>query len=426
MESCFACPSYVYLVIEVAVGLAVVSAILFIAFKQHTRVQNIDGQLRSVSDMVISRTKIVLGFYQVIGEFLISFHEIKWIAKVYIVGELFSFLEINILRLFVRPRCLIKNLAINPKTGFIISVVFLCISILVPFAVFKLKVAYFKYKHPSMKRSEIILLYYNNLKTKIAGCVFVLLFLTYPSICTSIFKLFPSACQSFCFDVKKAHCIQLLRSDFDMSCTKLSFYQTTAYIATVGYVIGFPALLFFFLRKYIHANVSFTRRSRNATLLDTEQEGTKENLIFNEHKSLIWISFFCENYRPQYWYWEIIELTRKMTQTVLVTVLGWDSNFTVLLTIGIAVSFLILHARLQPMKNEFEQGLQMFSLVAIFINVLLAALKIPVNHSVALSIVLTLLNVAVISIIVGEAFAGLLIHLRRFRTSPLRSDELSG
>lgn len=397
MESCFPCPGSVYVVIEVIVGLAVVAGILLIALKQYKRVENINSQRRSVFDIMISRGKIALGFYQVIGEFLISFHEISWVGNLYIVGEFFSILEMNLLRLFVKPRCLNENLVINPKSEFIISMAFLCFSVLIPYMVLKIKEAYFKYKHPSLGGSEIMLMYYHNLKKKIGGGIVVLLFLTYPPICTSIFRLYPRACQTFCLDVKKAHCIQLLRSDFDINCKELTLYQISAYIATIGYVIAFPTILFFLLRKYVHTSISPVR----------------ENLISNEQNSSNWMNFLCENYKPQYWFWEIIELARKVTQTLLVTLLGWESKLTVLLTIGIAVSFLMLHARYLPMKSTFEQGLQMFSLVAIFINVLVAAMKVPVAHSGTLSIALILLNVTVITIIAGEALLGLVHHLRR-------------
>ncbi|KAJ8018935.1 hypothetical protein HOLleu_42784 [Holothuria leucospilota] len=420
MSSCLPCPGSAYFVVEIIVFSLILLAIILLAVRQNKTSLNVGYQRRNVFDMVLSRGKIVLGFYQVVGEFFISFHEINFIGSLFIIGELFALLEMNILRLFVKPQCIHEKLVINPKIEFIIGMSFPCVSILIAVVVWKVKIAYFKYRHPSLANGRLMLLYRYNLKTKIVSCVLVLLFLTYPSICTTIFQLYPPACQKFCLDVNKVHCIYLLRSDFDINCKELTVYHISSYVATVGYVIAFPAILYVFLRKKIHANhfKLFQKDGNSTEALDnstTRDNSTETEMgLCSDDVTPVWINFLCENYKPQYWYWEIVELARKVIQTFLITMLGRHNNFTVLLTIGIAVSFLILHARFLPMKSKFEQGLQvMFSLVAVFINVLLAAMRVPVKHSGPLSIALTILNVVVISIIVGEAVLGLIHHLRR-------------
>lgn len=116
----------------------------------------------------------------------------------------------------------------------------------------------------------------------------------------------------------------------------------------------------------------------------------------------VWLKFLCENYKPQYWYWEIVELARKVAQTVLVTLLGWEDAMTKLLTISISVLFLTLHGKLAPMTYNFEQRLQMFSLSAIFVNVLVASVPIPENYQAFLSTVLILLNMIIVVVVAGE------------------------
>ncbi|PIK44902.1 hypothetical protein BSL78_18240 [Apostichopus japonicus] len=74
--------------------------------------------------------------------------------------------------------------------------------------------------------------------------------------------------------------------------------------------------------------------------------------------SSTWLNFLSENYKREFWYWEIVELARKVTQTFLITLFGWEDRLTVILTTCISVLFLLLHARFRPMKSSYEQRLQ--------------------------------------------------------------------
>ncbi|PIK47388.1 hypothetical protein BSL78_15749 [Apostichopus japonicus] len=71
-----------------------------------------------------------------------------------------------------------------------------------------------------------------------------------------------------------------------------------------------------------------------------------------------YLKFLTENYKEQFWFWEILELGRKVGQTMLITLLGWEDALTKLFTIGTSVLFLSLHVKYSPMKSPFEQHLQ--------------------------------------------------------------------
>lgn len=126
------------------------------------------------------------------------------------------------------------------------------------------------------------------------------------------------------------------------------------------YVIGFPVVLFLLLRN--KAKRIFSHGPSEPLLAINEETGDDlQSLVsdsYSNRANPIWMDFLCENYKPRFWYWEIIELTRKVTQTVLITLLGWEHKLTVLLTIAISVLYLTLHARYMPMKSTFEQQLQ--------------------------------------------------------------------
>ncbi|KAJ8049462.1 hypothetical protein HOLleu_02223 [Holothuria leucospilota] len=84
----------------------------------------------------MSRGKIALGFYQVIGEFLTSLHEVNWSKALTFVGNLTSLIELNVLRIFIRPQYFHDKLKVNPKTEFVIGLSFPVAMILFLFVIY--------------------------------------------------------------------------------------------------------------------------------------------------------------------------------------------------------------------------------------------------------------------------------------------------
>ncbi|PIK41453.1 hypothetical protein BSL78_21701, partial [Apostichopus japonicus] len=200
----------------------------------------------------------------------------------------------------------------------------------------------------------------------------------------------------------KTHNITRLRSDFDTDCAGLRAYHISAFILTITYVIAFPAGLLYLLRDN-HSSRATDNSTLNVVTLDDESVDSSTPLLINDAPRKpapqVWIKFFCESYKTEYWFWEIIELSRKVTQTLLITLFGWEDRLTVILTTCISVSFLLLHARCRPMNSSYEQGLQMFSLTVIFINVIVAANHFSDDDETAISVILVVLNIFVLMII---------------------------
>ncbi|KAJ8049527.1 hypothetical protein HOLleu_02311 [Holothuria leucospilota] len=416
MSNCLPCPEKDWLFIEISlsvVTLVVFSVCLYCYYKREKRQS---GNARSIIDVIMSRGKIALGFYQVVGEFFSSLHEVNWTNSLTFIGNIISLIELNILRLFIRPQCFHEKLKIDPKIEFIIGLTIPASSLSLACVSYGLMVACHKYKArygaaPKSFNKE-------KLRYNLSTVVIIILFATYPPICTIIFQLYPKACEEFCLDISNNTCYTLLRSDYDIECKDLNVYHIFAYIATAGYVVAFPVVLYFLLKKQVQLH-SVNTIHRNYLLINEHHEEPLERLITDSDREVLypaWIDFLCENYKPQYWYWEIVELTRKVTQTVLITLLGWEDKLTVLITIGVSVLFLTLHARCLPMKNKFEQALQvLFSLVAILVNVLVAAMDVPEEYGGAMSVALIVLNVVVIAIIAVEVVFGIFLRLRHLR-----------
>ncbi|XP_071852329.1 uncharacterized protein [Apostichopus japonicus] len=395
LGQCLECPELVYSILEVTGILLLVICVYVLLVWQNKKQKSkvLYSTKRALIDMFISRFKIVLGFYQVVGEFFTSLHELNWAGNLYVIGEFVAYIELNILRIFIRPNCFLKDLKINAKLEFIIAMTFLLVIMVVPFVIYQIKKCYYRISLPGTK-------------SKLLTNVLVILFLTYPPICTIIFQLYPRACKRFCWDKNRKYCVEVLRSDFAIECKTLQLYQILAFVATVLYVIAFPFCLLFFLWKK-RSELSYHERTLSSPVSrgdDITNPVTNTDDI--THRSTpIWLTILCENYKDKYWFWEILELIRKVTQTVLITLLGWENRVTVLLTIGISVLFLILHARYLPMKSSFEQKLQMFALTAILINVLIAAIDHDESED-GITVFLILLNLIVIAIVFGELLMG--------------------
>ncbi|XP_072014023.1 uncharacterized protein [Amphiura filiformis] len=123
----------------------------------------------------------------------------------------------------------------------------------------------------------------------------------------------------------------------------------------------------------------------------------------------LYIRFLCENYETKYWYWEIVELFRKVVQPSLIVLFGSGDPLTLGATIALSMVLITSHAYFKPMKDSFENMLQMTSLVAIFLNMLCAeVLLVPLtdpsgNRQTAMAVFIIALNVSVVLLAIGNS-----------------------
>ncbi|KAJ8050358.1 hypothetical protein HOLleu_03533 [Holothuria leucospilota] len=403
LNQCIPCPSSGWFYTELGLVCCFCVIVLAGVVRLYKKRKTLTTPGRSIFDKIISRIKLVLGFYQVIGEFFASVHEVKWTKALKVVGDVISLIELNIFRVIIRPKCIDEKLQLNPKIEFVIGIMIPIALISTLWAIYWILTIRYKWKNRFTNASASIDSYKRQLKYNFCTSVIVVLFVTYPSICNTVFQLHPAACETFCLDIEKNHCKTLLRSDYDIDCKDLKIYHVFVYITMVVYVVGFPLVLYLLLRKEVKF-IQLHGTPGPLHAINEEPGGDVQYLPDDSSTSTkpIWINFLCENYKTEYWYWEIVELSRKISQTALLTLLGWGNALTVLFTIGMSVVFLMLHARYRPMKSTFEQLLQMFSLTAILANVLVAIMYVPDEYDDRLAAALIVFNSLVIVITVGK------------------------
>ena len=85
------------------------------------------------------------------------------------------------------------------------------------------------------------------------------------------------------------------------------------------------------------------------------------------------LKFLFENYNSSNRFWEALELIRKLVMTAGVSLFVGHYKIGINVTIMVAFIFAILHAYRHPIKNKFENTLQLLSLSILPVNLCLAA-----------------------------------------------------
>ena len=142
-------------------------------------------------------------------------------------------------------------------------------------------------------------------------------------------------------------------------------------VSLVSLVSQSAGLLLFHLRSdwLIGLFVSLSTKSLNSWLTDHPN---------SESELLSGMSFLYENYNEDAWYWELVEVIRKLLLTCGIILIGRESRTYVGLASICSGLFAIAFAFRKPIRDKFEDKLQLTSLLVIFLNLGIGViLKIP-------------------------------------------------
>ncbi|XP_071795834.1 uncharacterized protein [Asterias amurensis] len=440
---CLKCPEWPLFAVEVFCILLVVCLVVcfFVwdAYRRHRRNE------RNIVSVFLARGKIVVGFCQVMGEIFSALDDIPWPKNLQTLGSVFKTMEVSIVGWLISPRCFIPDFTYhNIYIEFLVGFSFIIFVVLVAFCYYVFRKCYIRDAQglPAHYRNDL-----SKSKQRCFLIVVILLFLSYPSVCSVVITLLPTGCKLFYMDEDKELNITLLRYDYAIDCEspEHNVYNYAAQTAMV-YVVGFPLALFILLwySKTKTTNgedqASVSSQDSDQVLPGTSNDGIENTeapvssqnssqVLFVTHDKtddfnnlvtesdatvfhdtsepdakISWQSFLCENYKAEFWYWEIIELTRKIMQTLFILLFGPEDHFTLFVSVFLSVFFLLIHAYLKPMKDAIEQRLQLCSLGIIFINMLAASLLLIPNEDGSLvddrkgilSTALVLLNLSII------------------------------
>ncbi|XP_068696481.1 uncharacterized protein [Montipora foliosa] len=408
LNYCRKCPRMLWFILQlcgILIVIAIFSASLVLARKKKS------NSHRNVSDMILARLKILIGFYQATSGTLNAFSYVEWPVALLTVVQYANVVQLNLLQI-IPLQCFFDNVTINAYTRFLIAV---------GSNTTVLFLAVFIYQLRKRVHCRNTALSENQLaesiaciKTQTYRVVCLVIFITYPWTCDAIFQLLSPSCQPICSSEGNSSCQYFLRADFTVQCftTKYNKYMTAVYLL-LAVVTALPGIIFFLLWKYHHKRIH-------------PEEGAQ---IYKGREISLGLSFLYENYAPNCWFWEIIELLRKVWLTSVLSLMGAETRSHLGAAAIASGIYCILVAYYKPISDNLEHWLQLISLLAIFVTMNIGMLlKIPNEETYSsdvtgrdssfLTVVLVTVNVTVIGIMLVQYMSTLITAIKRLRSHP--------
>ena len=362
LQTCKQCPSNKWIIGQLSIVAAVLLIIIIVVVWKSRKNTKKDGD-DSVIDSFLSKVKIVIGFYQVSYGLLQTFSYIKWPNSLQAVGKYSEVLQINVLQ--IAPiNCLNQGLQVDAFGNLFVmmvtnaAVIGLCGIAYGIRKVMILRNGSLDNEEKSRKLSEAKEVVYRN--------VFFFLYTTYLGKCSRTASVLPLTCRQLCQDEEESLCSKFLKADYSIQCqgSKYTHLLIVAYISA-AYVVAIPVTSFIVLWRQ--------RRAMLATEKAETSKGQDSGLeMINS------LRFLYDNYKPRSWYWELVEMSRKVILTSGLMLVGEESRSYIGLTLVIAGMYGILFSWMKPIQGKFENTMMSTSLAVTVFNVAVGAVsKIP-------------------------------------------------
>jgi len=393
LQNCKQCPSKKWILGQLLIiaGVLLIT-VVFLVCKTKQKVKT--DQCHHLIDMIFSRLKIVIGFYQVTHGLLEVFSYIKWPGSLEVIAKYSGILQMNLLQ--ISPvHCLFPRIHVDAFGN-------LCIVMTMNIIIITTS-AFIYYVHKAIilrngrlqdeEKSEKI----SRTKELVYRNVFFFLYVTYLSTFSKIISVLPFACRKLCRDDKEEFCSEYLKVDYSIQCQgpKYNHLLIVAFIST-AYIIALPVASFMVLWRLRRVII---------TTKDDDTEACKETITG--------LRFLFENYKPSSWYWELVETSRKVILTCGIILVGQESRSYIGLALVSAGMYGVLFSWTKPIQDTFENRLMSMSLAVTVVNLGIGAVsRIPaenVRHStdqhtesVALKTFIFGANTLIICLLLGE------------------------
>ena len=408
LQTCKKCPSKKLMVGQlsiIAVMLLITVAVLVWTSKKKIK----KDRDCSVIDMFLSKLKIVIGFYQVTYGVLEAFSYIKWPDSLQVIGEYSEIFQLNILQI-APAHCLFLGL---PSDAFGNLFAMMAINA----TVFGLSFVTYEVRRMIILRTEIMdeetkSLEISQTKELVSKNLFFFLYVTYLSTCSKTANVLPFACRSICRDEKEDICNKYLKADYSVKCDVPTYNKMVivAYVSCV-YLVALPA-----------ASLVALWKQRRAALATTAAKPYQHPGPSTEMVTAL--GFLFENYKPGSWYWELVEMSRKVILTSGLILVGQESRSYIGLAWVMAGMYGVLFSWIKPIEDVNENRLMTVSLAVTVVNLGIGAVsKIPAENisgsedpyvdAVVFKILVFLVNTLVIGLVVGKILLYRYVH--RFR-----------
>jgi len=261
--------------------------------------------------------KVLVGFMQVIGSFFSSLPSVVWPTAFLSFGDLFGWFSFD----FVSFEFINTNINggidyCNTTLGMNIS--FACFLVALPTTLPF-------YRRLSDARREA-------LEDRAVWLAVVMAFVLYPVLSMRLLKVFSE---------RTFGTYTVLQADWRLQTKDLLYCQAGGATFLVVYTLGIP---FLFWRILLHA-------ARPATAaIDFSQADAADRLDF-ERRQLARFGVLYAKYEPQCWWWELVELSRKLVLTGAVLFIKPGYVTQIWFTIMLALVFLLIMTYFTPFKD---------------------------------------------------------------------------
>ena len=389
LKTCKQCPTKAWMIGQLSILAAVIiiiTAILAWSSKKKSK-KNLK---RSSVDILLGRLKIVIDFYQVTFGLLEAFAYIKWPDYLAYIGKYSQMLQFNVFQI-APVHCFFPELKIDAFGDLFAILTVNAAVIILSLSVYGIRKLYLLRsslddRQKAVKISQTKELIYRN--------VFFILYVTYLSTCSKTAAVLPLACRTLCNDDEEDDCTRYLKVDFGMNCDSSRYKRlvNVGYVA-VGYVILVPAASFLILWRQRKALGSIGNEDDGESCDDDNEAKSTE--------SLTGLRFLFENYRPEVWYWELVDIARKVILTSGLILIGSESRSYAGIASITSGIYAVIFALQKPVVDPFENRLMQTSLVVTFVNLGIGAVsKIP-GENIPTSVDRVLDNIVFQLLVVG-------------------------
>ncbi|XP_022789970.1 putative leucine-rich repeat-containing protein DDB_G0281931 isoform X4 [Stylophora pistillata] len=405
LNRCRKCPILLWFVLQVS-GITIICA--FLAASVFLGRKKTCASGRKVTDMMLARLKIVIGFYQVTYGTLNTFSYVEWPRALWTLVHYANIIQLNLLDI-IPLQCIIDGVTVNAYTR-LLTVVGLHTALLtLATLIYQLrKLLLLKKRLHNVDLTESL----SAERTQVYRVVSLLVFVTYPWTCATILSFLSPTCQQICSS--KDVCQSFLRADFTVQCftEKYNRYTIAVYFLLLPVVVVPIAVLWLLWRFF------------NRRIYDQAETQDRKG-----REMSIGLSFLYENYARQCWFWEIFELIRKVWVTSILFLMGANTRSYLGAAAITSGFYTILVAYFKPIRDTFEHWLQIVALLANFVTLNVGMLlKIPIDEasldshrerdSTFVSVILVAVNVTVIAVMAVQYIFNFITSINHVRKNP--------
>ena len=202
LKTCSKCPSKNWMIGQLCLIAAAIFVItVVVVWRSKKQIKKKKGP--SLGDLILSKMKIVIGFYQVTFGVIEAFAFIKWPESLKFIGKCSEVLQLNVLQI-APVHCLFPNLKVDAFVRLYAILSINAAVITFGFTVYGIrKVLIIRKTFQSQQEKDNKI---SETKQMVYKGVFFVLYVTFLSTCSKAASVLPLACRTLCFTEEEQQC----------------------------------------------------------------------------------------------------------------------------------------------------------------------------------------------------------------------------